>query len=214
LADKWILHKLNKAAVEANKGLSERNFLAATNAIYQFWLYELCDVYIEVIKPVCDLDTTNDESADRRKTVAQNTLYTCLEGGLKLLHPFSPFVTEELYQRLGRRPGDVIPSIVKAKYPINEPTFVNEAAAKQFDIVFEATKSIRSLAVQLNKKKEGVAFVHAGNNELHELLTAESPSILALARGIKNLTVSVKGDAPAGTEAAEVNADITVYLEK
>ncbi|ORZ24098.1 valyl-tRNA synthetase [Absidia repens] len=214
LADKWILHKLNKAAVEANKGLSERNFLAATNAVYQFWLYELCDVYIEVIKPVCDMDTTNDETAARRKTTAQNTLYTCLEAGLKLLHPFSPFVTEELYQRLGRRPGDVTPTIVKAKYPVNEPTFVNEAAAKQFDIVFEATKSIRSLAVQLNKKKEGVAFVHAGNNDLHELLSAESPSILALARGIKDLTVSIKGDAPADTEAAEVNVDITVYLQK
>jgi len=54
----------------------------------------------------------------KRKRSGQDTLYTCLEAGLKLLHPFMPFVTEELYQRLPRRPGDSIPTIVKAKYPV------------------------------------------------------------------------------------------------
>jgi valyl-tRNA synthetase len=44
--EKWILHKLNIAATETNKQLGERNFMAATNALYNFWLYELCDVYI------------------------------------------------------------------------------------------------------------------------------------------------------------------------
>jgi isoleucyl-tRNA synthetase len=46
LVEQWILHKLNIAAAETNKQLSERNFMAATNAVYNFWLYELCDVYI------------------------------------------------------------------------------------------------------------------------------------------------------------------------
>jgi valyl-tRNA synthetase len=46
LVEKWILHKLNIATAETNKQLSERNFMAATNAVYNFWLYELCDVYI------------------------------------------------------------------------------------------------------------------------------------------------------------------------
>lgn len=46
LADKWILHKLNKAAIETNKALEERNFMAATNIVYNFWIYELCDVFI------------------------------------------------------------------------------------------------------------------------------------------------------------------------
>jgi valyl-tRNA synthetase len=46
LVEKWILHKLNIATAETNKQLNERNFMAATNAVYNFWLYELCDVYI------------------------------------------------------------------------------------------------------------------------------------------------------------------------
>jgi len=64
-----------------------------------------------LIKPLIDTDTSHKRSA-------QDTLYTCLEGGLKLLHPFMPFVTEELYQRLPRRSANDAPTIVKAKYPV------------------------------------------------------------------------------------------------
>ncbi|CAO3589825.1 unnamed protein product [Absidia cylindrospora] len=212
LADKWILDKLNKAVVETNKELTERNFMAATNAVHQFWLYDLCDVYIEVIKPICD----NDK--DPRRTAAQNTLYTCIEAGLKLLHPFSPFVTEELYQRLERRPGDTIPSIVKASYPVNEPSYIiNNTTANEFDTVIDTAKSIRSLTVQLNKKTAGVVRIETETNDLHDLLTTESPSIMALARGIKDLTISRKGDIAGvvtATYAAQVNVNFAVYLEK
>lgn len=61
-----------------------------------------------------------DESApiETRKS-AQQTLYTCLDYGLRLLHPFMPFVTEELWQRLPRRPNDPTPSIMVSSYPVN-----------------------------------------------------------------------------------------------
>jgi valyl-tRNA synthetase len=124
------LHKLNLAAVEINKSLAERNFMNATNVAYNFWLYELCDVYIvstfalclrapltslqEAMKPMTDPSAP----ASVQKS-AQQTLYTCLDNGLRLLHPFMPFVTEELWQRLPRRPNDPTPSIVIASYPIS-----------------------------------------------------------------------------------------------
>lgn len=61
----------------------------------------------------------SDESASAEtRRSAQNTLYTCLDEGLKLLHPFMPFVTEELWQRLPRRPDDACRSIMLAKYPV------------------------------------------------------------------------------------------------
>jgi valyl-tRNA synthetase len=65
------------------------------------------------MKPMTD----EGASAEVRKS-AQNTLYTCLDMGLRLLHPFMPFVTEELWQRLPRRPEDRTPSIMVAKYPV------------------------------------------------------------------------------------------------
>lgn len=127
--EKWILDKLNVAADEVNKQLTERNFLMATNAVYNFWLYELCDVYIvsrvpsshslflikkqEAMKPM-----TDETASITTKNSAQQTLYTCLDYGLRLLHPFMPFVTEELWQRLPRIPNDATPSIMVSKYPI------------------------------------------------------------------------------------------------
>ena len=113
LAERWILQKLNVAAQETNRQLTERNFMAATNAVYNFWLYELCDVYIEAMKPMTDASA----SPETRES-AQQTLYTCLDQGLRLLHPFMPFVTEELWQRLPRRPNDSTPSIMLAQFPV------------------------------------------------------------------------------------------------
>jgi valyl-tRNA synthetase len=127
--EKWILDRLNAAADEVNKQLTERNFLMATNAVYNFWLYELCDVYIvscvtsrrsyfltelqEAMKPM-----TDETASVATKKSAQQTLYTCLDYGLRLLHPFMPFVTEELWQRLPRIPNDTTPSIMVSRYPV------------------------------------------------------------------------------------------------
>ncbi|KAI7869469.1 valyl-tRNA synthetase [Spinellus fusiger] len=215
LNDKWILHKLNIAAVDTNKFLTERNFMGATNAIYQFWLYELCDVYIEVIKPVCDSDST-DATAVLAKRTAQNTLYTCLEAGLKLLHPFTPFVTEELYQRLGRRPEDTVQSITKARYPVENKSYENVEVEKDFDAVFDIVKALRSLAVTLNKKKEGEAFVQAHDTKLAVLLEQEHVSVLTLCKGIKELkTVEGQSQVPEDCESVQLpNSKATLWLRK
>ncbi|KAF8496882.1 hypothetical protein F5888DRAFT_1794622 [Russula emetica] len=138
LVEKWILHKLNTGidTAKTNKQLGERNFIAATNAVYNLWLYELCDVYI--VRPSWLI------------TSAQQTLYTCLDHGLRLLHTFMPFVTEELWQRLSRRPNDATPSIMVSRYPIYENEFVFDEADKQFDLLFSGIRAGRSLPASYN----------------------------------------------------------------
>ena len=96
-----------------------------------------------------------DESAPlETRRSAQNTLYTCLDYGLRLLHPFMPFVTEELWQRLPRRPNDPTPSIMVSSFPVNvgssfilrsltlthsqDQSFEFVQAEKQFGLVFDA----------------------------------------------------------------------------
>jgi valyl-tRNA synthetase len=215
LADKWILSKLNKCAIETNKMLEERNFMMATNAVYQFWLYELCDVYIEVVKPICDADTTGDEAATTRKITAQNTLYTCLEAGLKLMHPFMPYVTEELFQRLDRRPGHPEPTIVKAKFPVENKAYDFAEAAKEFDAVFETVKSIRSIATQLSQKKDIVADVQAKDVKLQKLFESEKNSIMTLVKGVSQLSIlDVEAEAPANSESGSAGENVTVYVRK
>jgi valyl-tRNA synthetase len=112
LVEKWILSRLEGCASNLNKLLEQRNFQQATSTVYEFWLYELCDIYIEAMKPL-----TADDAPDDVKRSAQNTLYTCLDLGMRMLHPFMPFVTEELWQRLPRRPEDKTVSIALAKFP-------------------------------------------------------------------------------------------------
>ena len=70
-----------------------------------------------------------------------------------MIHPFMPFVTEELWQRLPRRPGDKTPSIVKAAYPRYNPALNDPEAAAAYDLVFDVVKAIRSLASEYNIKE-------------------------------------------------------------
>lgn len=215
LADKWILSKLNKCAIETNKMLEERNFMMATNAVYQFWLYELCDVYIEVVKPICDADTTGNEAATSRKITAQNTLYTCLEAGLKLMHPFMPYVTEELFQRLERRPGHDEPTIVKAKFPVENKAYDFAEAAKEFDTVFETVKTIRSIATQLSQKKDIVADIQTKDAHLQKLFESEKDSIMTLAKGLSQLNIlDANAEAPANSESGSAGENVVVYVRK
>lgn len=80
---------------------------------------------------------TDETAPAARKASAQQTLYTCLDYGLRLLHPFMPFVTEELWQRLPRRPNDSTPSIMVASYPISVS---NRVSSLQVADIFTAIR--------------------------------------------------------------------------
>lgn len=89
---------------------------------------------------------TDDSASAVTKRSAQDTLYTCLDSGLRLLHPFMPFVTEELWQRLPRRPTEKAPSISVSSYPISIPSWQSAEAERDFDVVFAVVKAVRSIA--------------------------------------------------------------------
>ncbi|KAJ6589846.1 tRNA synthetases class I-domain-containing protein [Mycena vulgaris] len=182
LVEQWILHKLNVAAAEVNTNLTDRNFMLATTAAYNFWLYELCDVYIEVMKPMMD------EAAPIRKS-AQQTLYTCLDNGLRLLHPFMPFVTEELWQRLPRRPNDSTPSIMVSAFPVFDQAHVFESADQQFSLVFSALKTGRSLAASYNLKSNIQLFLHIQTDGEAALFESQLSTIVALTKGCNSAQV-------------------------
>ncbi|KAI8580129.1 hypothetical protein K450DRAFT_238309 [Umbelopsis ramanniana AG] len=213
LADKWILHKLNKAAIETNKALEDRNFMAATNIVYNFWIYELCDVFIEIIKPICDANTEGDEKAALAKRSSQDTLYTCLDHGLRLLHPFMPFVTEELWQRLNRRQGDATISITKARFPVEDPSYNNDEADKEFDLVFSIIKAARSLMVEYTITKNAKVYVQVNNPNVAKILSYETQSITTLAKGVSEVQVLQSGDElPVGCALYTITEEINVHL--
>ena len=107
LPDRWILSRLDATASDVNRHLEEFRFDEAAGAIYGFLWHELCDGYLEMVKPVLSgEDVMAAESA-------RGVLKHCLGGALALLHPFMPFLTEEIWEKLTDRPG----SLIVAPYP-------------------------------------------------------------------------------------------------
>ena len=143
--DKWILSRLNFAAASCNEGMTAYNFPQATTALYNFWLYELCDVYLECLKPVF-------QGTDARSIMtARNVLYTCLDGGLRLISPFMPYISEELFQRLPRKSMDEPPSIMVTAYPTGpELAFRTETIECEVESVQKVVGVIRSTRADYN----------------------------------------------------------------
>src|SRR5947199_4329396 len=95
LHERWILSRLNTTASEVSAQIDEYDFHGAVQTLYHFFWDDFCDWYIELAKA----DVTAEEASARR-TEARTRLLTVLEQALRLLHPFMPYITEELWQRL------------------------------------------------------------------------------------------------------------------
>uniref|UniRef100_A0A4W6CCD0 valine--tRNA ligase n=1 Tax=Lates calcarifer TaxID=8187 RepID=A0A4W6CCD0_LATCA len=151
VSDRWILSRLSAAVGLCDAGFKAYDFPAITTAIYNFWLYELCDVYLESVKPVFG-KAEEDSASQRQAMVCRQTLYTCLEVGLRLLSPLMPFVTEELYQRLPRRrPQSDPPSINCVKTLVYKRS--HEEVDRDMEFVMTVVKTIRSLRADYNLTK-------------------------------------------------------------
>ena len=138
LMDRWILSRLAFSAACCNEGFESYNFPKATTALYNFWLYELCDVYLEYLKPLFQTSTSPEVVA-----TAKAVLHTCLDNGLKLISPFMPYISEELYQRLPKATGTAIKSICVLDYP-KDLSYRDEAVEKQVEFVQKISSIVRS----------------------------------------------------------------------
>lgn len=119
---KWILSVLNKAVDKTVSALESYKFSEAATAVYSWWQFQLCDVFIEAIKPYF----FSESSYEFERKASRDTLWICLDSGLRLLHPFMPFVTEELWQRLPRaRELHAKESIMISDYPSVAEVFLD-----------------------------------------------------------------------------------------
>jgi valyl-tRNA synthetase len=142
--DLWILNRLSYAIEQCEINFKNYQFPKVTTAIYDFWLYDLCDVYIEYIKK----DLYAKEPDLTRHNTIKLILYTCLNNGLRLIAPIMPFLSEELYQRLPKPNGgiDSPPSLCVTPYPKSSEfnQYRNETIEKNVETIYNAIKEIRS----------------------------------------------------------------------
>lgn len=203
LADKWILSRLQDTVKDVT-GLLERFELGeAGRAIYDFIWSEVCDWYIEIAKP----RLYNKEAAAERAT-AQHVLATVLVSAMKLLHPYMPFITEEIYQCLSHEAE----SIMISKWPVADESLVDTEAERGMNAIMDSIKAIRNMRAEVNanpgKKIPAIMLV---SEDLREVV-AHNDSYIKLLGGIDNLELRpLNGEKPENAMAAVVTG-IEVYL--
>ncbi|XP_041978803.1 valine--tRNA ligase isoform X2 [Aricia agestis] len=199
--DQWMLSKVSLAVQKVNGGFRSYDFPAATTHCYNLWLYDLCDVYLEYLKPVFASGTEEEKAAARR------TLFTTLQLGLTLLSPFMCYVTEELYQRLPRKDRSCL-SICVAPYPTEEETpWRSESLEADVETVLKIVHAIRSTRSEYNLANKQKTTVHL-------VLADDAQALRGLFSKVQSLANSELSDGqpPAGCSILTVSDKIEVHL--
>ncbi|SDL80943.1 valyl-tRNA synthetase [Dendrosporobacter quercicolus] len=181
LADRWILSRYTKTVTEVTRNLERFELGEAGRALYEFIWNELCDWYIEMAKP----RLYNKEEFDQRAT-AQYVLWHVLQNTLKLLHPFMPYITEEIWQHLPHRGV----SIMVSAWPEPQVDMIDAQTEENMTVIMDTIKAVRNLRAEVNvppgRRSEVVLQIadpamqalFAANDQYLRTLAAAEPVVL------------------------------------
>jgi valyl-tRNA synthetase len=204
LADRWILSRLAAAARDVNAQLEAFRFDEAAGTIYAFVWHELCDGYLEMVKPVL----TGREGDDASRETARAVLARCLEDSLALLHPFMPFITEEIWEKATGRPG----TLIMGPFPTGEGILVDAAAERTVEALREIVTRVRNFRSDRGASPTApVSLWIATDSPERELASALSPLgplLVHLGR-----LAGVRFEAPPASAARDVVSGIAIGLE-
>jgi valyl-tRNA synthetase len=196
--NKWIIGETIQTVQAVDLALADYRFDGAANAIYQFAWSRFCDWYLELIKPVM--------SGDERGAIDEESKAVAgwvLDQILVMLHPFMPFVTEELWSKLGARDYDLI----VAKWPIADARAIDPEAGKEIDWLIRLVSEVRSSRTELNVPPGARLPVHLRDASAATLARFDrlAPAIARLARIDR-----AEGDVAGG--AAQVVLDEATFV--
>ncbi|EDQ92507.1 uncharacterized protein MONBRDRAFT_21048 [Monosiga brevicollis MX1] len=206
--DLWMLSRLSAAITTTNQCLSAYDFPGATTAVYNLWLYDFANNYLEMIKPVFR------GSDAKRQTAVRNVLFKVVDNGLRLLSPFMPFLTEELWQRLPtcRGENDLVdpPSITVAAFPVTG-SFSNPKIEALINFVLETVKASRHIKQEYlpASAKPDVYLRPIDEDAYHTLQQFEE--LMSTLIGATARVLPVGDPVPKGC-ALEATSDVEVHL--
>jgi len=199
-ADRWILTRLSLTTTGVTKALETYRFDEAARLLYGFVWHELCDWYVELSKK--DL---RGGGAGGRKALCLSVLISVLKDTLKLLHPFMPFITEEIHTFLPGTSG----SLLSEAYPEGGPRFDEEAQG--MELVMEVIKAVRNIKTDMNVaiKTPVKVFCFSGDKASRESVMRGLEYIKNLA-GVTELIMAESGEAPANCVSARAGDEKTL----
>jgi valyl-tRNA synthetase len=175
LVDRWIFSRLTRATAQVNDALEHFRFHEAAYVVYHFFWGDFCDWYIEWVKPELT-------SADREKAQATwKNLFAAFENALRLLHPFMPFLTEELWHQLPQRSG--ARSIALDRFPEPHAERIDPIAEEQIALLQEIITAARNIRadMKLDMKTKVPAQFAAGSDSKKSNVEGSLHTILRLA---------------------------------
>jgi valyl-tRNA synthetase len=203
--DRWILHRLNRTIETVNQGIREYRFNDAAQGLYEFWWHEVCDWYLELVKG--RLYAKGDGSGDA--DTPRQVLFHVLKRSLQLLHPFMPFITEEIWH-LFPAPGDG--PIIVSRWPEPDPAFEFPEDADEAALFQEIVYRIRNVRGEMNVPPDRKARVicKTGNKKIRAILEREESQIMTLAR-VSELSID-PSYSPDRTDASAVMPELEIFL--
>ena len=208
LADKWILSRFAKTAQGVTANLEKFELGEAGRLIYEFIWNEFCDWYIELAKA-----RLYDKENIRPRQTAQYVLGYVLERTLRLLHPFMPFITEEIWQHI---PHDGI-SIMVAEWPGNDEAglagLVNDDDEAAMNAIMESIKTIRALRLEVNAApgKKSEVILNFTDEKLREVFAANEGYLTVLAAAEPVTMLAAGAEKPENAMTGVVNG-VEIYL--
>ena len=205
LHDKWILNRISQVSAEMTRLIDGYFFGEAARLMYDFVWGELCDWYLELSKPAL----RGEEGEARRKTT-QAVLLAVFEDVLKLLHPFIPFVTEELWHAFPFGKG----IIERTEWPAPRLEKINEAVIWDMDLVREVIRSVRNLRAEarIAPQQQIPRAVLSVHNDEKLALIRSSEALITLLTKAEKLKIMDRSAEKPQKSLASVLDDVQVYL--
>jgi valyl-tRNA synthetase len=176
-ADRWILSRLETTVGAISKALTDFEINTATKLIFDFIWHDYCDWYVELIKD--RIDPSKDD--ETRRLVLSRAVWI-VEEALKLLHPFMPFVTEELWQNLAERnEGE---SIVQQRFPVVKPDLIDRGSEEEMNFIQEVIVAVRNIRSELNVpvSKPADVFIRCHDTDRMRILEQDKSYLQRLAK--------------------------------
>lgn len=199
---------MSQLITSTNERFEKYDFGYMVQGLYDFWLKELADFYIEAIKPVMK---GNDADA---KKAALNTLYICLDSALRMLHPTMPYLTEELFQRLPHIHGEAPESICIAPFPTSLVSFADEGVEAKMASLQLTVSKFRSQFAALNiaKNVSPSIYIRVSNADLNSAFSSQTDVFTSLIKSGDCKVISASDADPAGCVKNFINDDITIFV--
>jgi valyl-tRNA synthetase len=218
LHDRWILSRLNRTTRDVRTALAGYQFHEAVQTLYHFFWDDFCDWYIELSKT----DVTA-EAATPQRVAARTRLLTVLEQALRLLHPFMPYITEDLWQRLPGVSSELLhaayrhaePTIMLAAYPETQVSLIDENAEWEMQSVIDLITRVRNIRAETNiKPGEPIrVLIGAPEEKLRSVFAANTAPIRRLLRAEVSISETLTAPQASARAVLVGGAEVAVPLE-